>query len=74
MYCHFKNAVVVMDTPYRLERLLQEINEVCPKREIFLGLDLNLAQEECLRGNASMLLSVIKEFKREFILILSPQS
>jgi 16S rRNA (cytidine1402-2'-O)-methyltransferase len=67
-----REAVVLMDTPYRLKKLLAEIEEEIPSRQIFLGLDLNFATEECLRGDAKQVISTLKEFKREFILILSP--
>ena len=67
-----KEAVVLMDTPYRLKRLLEEIIEKCPNRKIFLGLDLNFSTEECLRGDAKNVLADLKDFKREFILILAP--
>jgi 16S rRNA (cytidine1402-2'-O)-methyltransferase len=67
-----REAVVLMDTPYRLKKLLAEIEEEIPSRQIFLGLDLNFSTEECLRGDAKQVISTLKEFKREFVLILSP--
>jgi len=67
-----REAVVLMDTPYRLKKLLAEIEEEIPSRQLFLGLDLNFSTEECLRGDAKQIISSLKEFKREFILILSP--
>lgn len=69
-----KGRVVLMDTPYRLQRLLEELDSHMKKsrrsREIFLALDLNSAREELLRDNPSRLLKMIKNFKREFVLIL----
>jgi len=67
-----RDAVVLMDTPYRLKRLLEEISEKIPGREVFLGLDLNFPTEKCLRGDAKKILSDLEDFKREFILILAP--
>lgn len=67
-----REAVVLMDTPYRLKRLLEEIGEKIPGREVFLGLDLNFSTEKCLRGDAKKLLSELEDLKREFILILAP--
>lgn len=64
---------IVMDTPYRLKRLLEEFRDLLGnKREIFVGLDLNQQSEELLRGSAEQLLKRIQEFKREFILIVGP--
>lgn len=69
-----KETTILMDTPYRLDRLLSEIkkiaNEVNIKRPIFLGLDLNHKSEELLRGPIDVLLKKIEGQKREFILIL----
>lgn len=68
---------VLMDTPYRLKKLLEEISESCLRlkktRQVFLAMDLNRESEELLRGPADQLLKKISDFKREFILILSSQ-
>ncbi|MCP4914744.1 MAG: hypothetical protein GY909_16625 [Oligoflexia bacterium] len=68
-----KMLTVIMDTPYRLEKLLTQLKEISNamgiKKEIFLAMDLNQETEEYYRGT----LSKIKESglgKREFILIL----
>jgi 16S rRNA (cytidine1402-2'-O)-methyltransferase len=61
---------ILMDTPYRLGRLLEEVQRVDDTRDLFLGLDLNQETEELHRGNASSMLKKIKELKREFILIV----
>lgn len=68
-----KNTSILMDTPYRLKRVLEEFNEVWngSKKRIFLGLDLNSQNEELLLGTPSQLLSALSDLKREFILILS---
>jgi 16S rRNA (cytidine1402-2'-O)-methyltransferase len=69
-----KETTILMDTPYRLDRLLSEIkkisNEMNIKRPIFLGLDLNHKSEELLRGPIDVLLKKVEGQKREFILIL----
>jgi 16S rRNA (cytidine1402-2'-O)-methyltransferase len=69
-----KETTILMDTPYRLDRLLSEIKkigtEVNQKRPIFLGLDLNHKSEELLRGPIDVLLKKVEGQKREFILIL----
>lgn len=66
---------IVMDTPYRLKRLLEEIAEIAKegrnKKKLFLAMDLNSTSEELLIGNALELIARIKDFKREFILIIS---
>ena len=65
-----KRAVIMMDTPYRLKKTLEDLSQ--SNREIFLGLDLNAKTEELYRGKAKEILSKLSETKREFILILAP--
>lgn len=68
-----KITTIVMDTPYRLKRLLEEILE-CKSftKEIFLALDLNSSTEELYLGTADKILKTVTDFKREFILIVGP--
>jgi 16S rRNA (cytidine1402-2'-O)-methyltransferase len=67
-------TTILMDTPYRMERLLKELEQVMReggvKRRIFLAMDLNSQSEELLRGTPTEVIKIIKSFKREFILIL----
>ncbi len=65
-----KETSILMDTPYRLEKLLDEvINQNVPRR-MCLALDLNQESEQILRGTAKEIKNKLKNFKREFILIL----
>ncbi|MBP9679894.1 MAG: hypothetical protein KBD76_00700 [Bacteriovorax sp.] len=67
-----KHTSIMMDTPYRLKRVLEELSEVgVGSKKIFVALDLNNQSEELLLGSPTELLGRIKEFKREFILIVS---
>lgn len=70
----FPATVVLMDTPYRLKKLLEELSQNMRSnnivRPLFVAMDLNRDNEELLRGTADELLAKIKDFKREFILIL----
>ncbi|EQC44870.1 SAM-dependent methyltransferase [Bacteriovorax sp. Seq25_V] len=69
-YSLLEYPVILMDTPYRLKRTLEEIDEVMPKRKLFLGMDLNSSSEELLYAKASKILKKLDEVKREFIIIL----
>lgn len=62
--------IVLMDTPYRLKKLLEEIVMHIPERKLFLGLDLNSATEELYYAKAQKILGKVTEFKREFIIII----
>ncbi len=67
-------TVIMMDTPYRLKRLLEELDLLFKnkgiKRELFLALDLNATSEELHLGMPGDILLKLKELKREFILII----
>lgn len=65
-----KETSIVMDTPYRLERLLGEIERIDPEMEVFLAMNLNSADEQLLRGAVSKITTKVKIKKSEFILIL----
>lgn len=68
-----KTTSILMDTPYRLKRVLEECQSVWggSKKKIFVAMDLNSETEELRRGSPSELLSVITSFKREFVLVVS---
>jgi 16S rRNA (cytidine1402-2'-O)-methyltransferase len=66
-----KHTSILMDTPYRLKRVLEELVEAGSSKKIFVAMDLNNEFEELRLGSASSLLSTITDFKREFVLIIS---
>ena len=71
-----KYTSILMDTPYRMKRVLEELNELwgtsqIGRKKIFLAMDLNAETEELRLGTPSELLKAINDFKREFILIVS---
>lgn len=63
---------IVMDTPYRINRIIEEFEKVDGTREVFLAMDLNCEKEELRRGSLSHLSKSLKEQKREFVLIIGP--
>lgn len=67
---HQKEVTIIMDTPYRLKKLLEEFTEHCPDREAFLGLELNKSTEKLIKGPISYINSHVENEKKEFILIL----
>ena len=75
---NFKYSTVLMDTPYRLITLLEELNDVVPDKKIFIGISLTTDDEMQFRGKSSEILQQIKslnregKFKAEFVLIVSP--
>lgn len=67
-----RRAVVLMDTPYRLGRLMSELSEVFGERKALLGLDLTQATEKVLEGSVSSLAKETEGLKAEFVLLLHP--
>ena len=67
-----KRPVVLMDTPYRMGRLLAELAERFPARRVLLGCDFTQESETIIEAFARDLPALTGERKAEFILILYP--
>lgn len=65
-----KKGQILMDTPYRLEKLLQELRLKCPQRTAFLGLDMTTETELYLSDTIINIDSKLPRKKAEFVLIL----
>jgi len=60
-----------MDTPYRMQRLLEEVQQSFGKKQnIFLACDLTMPEERLYLGPVDEILTRIQNRKAEFILIL----
>ncbi|MFA6238677.1 MAG: SAM-dependent methyltransferase [Bacteriovorax sp.] len=70
-----KNSSILMDTPYRLKRVLEEMNSLwsgnSSGKKIFVAMDLGGDTESLMLGTPNELLNSIQEFKREFVLVIS---
>ncbi|MBP9674658.1 MAG: SAM-dependent methyltransferase [Bacteriovoracaceae bacterium] len=67
----YSETIILMDTPYRLKKLLEELKILNLKRFLFVGMDLNLPTQEYFYGNVNEALLNITQFKREFVLVIS---
>ena len=67
-----KIPIIVMDTPYRLKKLLTEIKDASPTSKLVLGTELSTPNETILEGNAASVLQQLKIEKAEFILCILP--
>lgn len=65
-----KRNIILMDTPYRLKKILNELESFFPDREILLALNLTQPDEQILEGHIQKLKSQIKHEKAEFILMI----
>jgi len=68
----FAGTLVLYESPYRIEKLLNELNEVFPERTVVLARELTKKFEESLRGTARELLEVLKKrsLKGEFVVLV----
>lgn len=62
--------VILMDTPYRLTRLLEELKEHFPKSHCTIGVALTQPEEQFLSGSPEKLLATFSGRKEEFILLM----
>jgi 16S rRNA (cytidine1402-2'-O)-methyltransferase len=67
-----KRPVILMDTPYRMGKLMAELAERFPARRVLLGCDFTQPTESVYEATARDLPALIGERKAEFILALYP--
>jgi 16S rRNA (cytidine1402-2'-O)-methyltransferase len=65
-------TLVFYESPFRIEKLLGELNDIFPGRQIVLARELTKKFEEFLRGTAAELLDVMKtrRLRGEFVVIV----
>lgn len=70
-----KHTSLLMDTPYRLKRVLEELAAVwstnTSSKKLFVAMDLNAETESLKLGTPKELLNSITDFKREFVMVIS---
>jgi 16S rRNA (cytidine1402-2'-O)-methyltransferase len=68
----FNGTLVLYESPYRVEKLLGELNETFGGRQIVLARELTKKFEEFLRGTPGELLEVIRRrsLKGEFVVLI----
>ncbi|HXS67757.1 MAG TPA: 16S rRNA (cytidine(1402)-2'-O)-methyltransferase, partial [Candidatus Polarisedimenticolia bacterium] len=67
-----EGTLVLYESPYRVEKLLGELNEVFPERQIVLARELTKKFEEFLRGTPAELLAITQKrsLKGEFVVLI----
>ena len=65
-------TLVLYESPYRIERLLAELQEIYPQRPVVLARELTKKFEEFLRGTAAELLEIARKrsLKGEFVVLV----
>jgi 16S rRNA (cytidine1402-2'-O)-methyltransferase len=66
-------TLVLYESPYRIEKLLHELNDIYPERQVALGRELTKKFEEFLRGKPGTLLQHFqnRSAKGEFVVLIS---
>lgn len=66
-------TLVLYESPYRIEKLLGELNDIFPGRQVVLARELTKKFEEFLRGKPGELLELIlkRSVKGEFVVLIS---
>jgi 16S rRNA (cytidine1402-2'-O)-methyltransferase len=68
-----KVTLIVMETPYRLRRLLQDVSKAFgDTQRITLAFDLTLPGEKIYRGSIKEVLNQVGDKKGEFVLVIHP--
>lgn len=67
-----KNAIIIMDTPYRLKKTMEEVVQHFNSRDVLLVMNLSQEDEHILEGRPSYVLQNIKMAKAEFMLLIYP--
>ncbi|MFZ3230507.1 MAG: SAM-dependent methyltransferase [Pseudobdellovibrio sp.] len=65
-----KEPFVLMDTPYRLKKLLEECKTHLPDRKMLLALNLSQDNEMILEGSPKSIHSKLKLEKAEFMILI----
>ena len=70
----FAGTLVFYESPYRVEKLLGELNDVFPERTVVLARELTKKFEEFLRGQPAELLATARQhsLKGEFVVLVGP--
>ncbi len=71
----FEGTLVLYESPYRMEKLLGELSELFPGRQVVLARELTKKFEEYLRGTPAELLEVLKtrSLKGEFVVLIAAE-
>lgn len=69
-----RGVLIFYESPFRIEKLLGELNEAYPERDVVLGREITKKFEEFLRGKPAGLLEIAakRNLKGEFVVMVGP--
>jgi 16S rRNA (cytidine1402-2'-O)-methyltransferase len=65
-----KRSLILMDTPYRLAKMMEELKEYFPERRLLLAMDMTQGTEQILEGKPQDIAPQIKKIKSEFMILV----
>lgn len=65
---------IVYESPYRVARLLADIADLAPQRQLTVGREMTKAFEQFICGTASEVLSALTQPKGEFAVLVHPSA
>lgn len=68
-----RRAVVLMDTPYRFQKMMSEMESFFGDHQIILATDLGTANEQVLTGVPSAVNKLLSKTKAEFMILVKPK-
>ncbi len=68
-----RRAVVLMDTPYRLQKMMGEVEANLGEYPIVLATDLGTPEEQILTGTPAAVKNKLTKTKAEFMLLVHPR-
>lgn len=71
-----ERTIVLYESTYRIIKLLEELNELMPERQVVICRELTKKFEEVIRGTARSIQSKITEhiLKGEFVVVIAPKN
>jgi 16S rRNA (cytidine1402-2'-O)-methyltransferase len=69
-----KRAIIVLETPYRIAKLISELATHMPGRRALLALDMTLPTENVIESTLQKMSELIKDTKAEPALLIYPLS
>lgn len=71
-----ERTIVLYESVYRIEKLIEELNNYIPERYVVVCRELTKVFEECWRGYPNELLESLseKKIKGEFVVIIAPKN
>lgn len=65
-----KFPVLVMDTPYRYNKTVEEVHQFCPNKKVIIGCDFTTPEEEVISASSKEIVNKVKKEKREFLIAI----